>query len=101
MAMAFSEWLSCGLPVVATDRGTYPEIMKNGYNGTICNTENLYIKVIEAIEKFFSNKKLLEQMGSNARTYTVTRLSREKCLQNYKHFFNERYLEIDNLLSAP
>ena len=87
MSMALAESLSCGLPVIATNRGTYPEIIKSGYSGTLCNPENLYIEVIQAIEVFFGNDNLLQQMGGNARTYAVN-LSRVKNVFKITNIFS-------------
>ena len=99
MSMSTQESLSSGLPVIATKRGTYPEIITTDYNGILCNPENLFTEGISSIEKLFSNTELLQKMSENARGYSVKRLSRERCLNNFKHFFNEEYSKIDNDLS--
>jgi glycosyltransferase involved in cell wall biosynthesis len=67
----------------------------------LCNPENLFVEGISSIEKLFSNVDLLEKMSKNARKYSEKRLSRERCLNNFKHFFNEEYSKIDNDLSKP
>ena len=101
MSMSAQESLSSGLPIIATQRGTYPEIITTDYNGILCNSENLFNEGIASIEKLFSNQELLQKMSKNAREYSVKRLSRKKCLNNFKHFFNEEYSKIDNDLSTP
>ena len=101
MSMSAQESLSCGLPIIATNRGTYPEIIKTNYNGILCKPENLFVEGISSIEKMFSNPELLLEMSLNARDYSIKRLSRERCLNNFKHFFNEEYSNIDNDLSLP
>ena len=101
MSMSAQESLSSGLPVIATQRGAYPEIIKTDYNGILCNPENLFIEGICSIEKLFSNPELLRSMSLNAREYAIKRLSRQKLLANYKYFFKGEYTKIDNDLSLP
>tara|TARA_B100000029_G_C17482407_1_gene926018 strand:+ start:121 stop:1362 length:1242 start_codon:yes stop_codon:yes gene_type:complete len=99
MSMSAQESLSSGLPIIATQRGTYPELIKTDYNGILCNPENLFNEGVSGIEKLFSNAELLKKMSLNAREYAVKRLSREKALNNFGFFFNGEYSKIDNDLS--
>ena len=99
--MSAQESLSSGLPIIATRRGIYPEIITTDYNGILCNSENLFKEGIASIEKLFSNQELLQKMSKNSREYATKRLSRNNCLNNFKHFFNEEYSKIDNDLSKP
>ena len=101
MSMSAIESLSSGLPVIATQRGSYSEIIKPDYNGILCKPENLFIEGICSIEKLFSNPELLRAMSLNAREYAIKRLSRQKLLANYKFFFKGEYTKIDNDLSLP
>jgi len=60
------ESISCARPVVATNVGGNPEIIKDGFNGLIVQPAD-NDELAKSILKFLTNEKLAEQMGINGR----------------------------------
>jgi len=63
------ESLYCGTPVIAFSRGSVPELIKNGKNGFICETENdMYdaILSLNKIERETCNSTVLEKFSADA-----------------------------------
>ena len=47
----FVESLVCGTPVIATNRGSVPELIKHGETGFICDNEEKIIQSIDQIDR--------------------------------------------------
>lgn len=58
------EGMSCGLPVIATNVGGIPEILKNNYNGLF--TSNNEKDIIESITKIATNNDLYNILSQHA-----------------------------------
>jgi len=58
------EYLSLGKPVIATDVNVLPEIIKNGENGFITNTEDPH-SMAEAVIKLLTDEKLYQKISKN------------------------------------
>jgi len=58
------EYLSMGKPVVATDVNVLPEIIENGKNGFITNTEDPY-SMAEAVIKLLTDVNLYQKIAKN------------------------------------
>jgi glycosyltransferase involved in cell wall biosynthesis len=101
MSMCALEALASGLPLIATARGTYPEIVEHEYNGLLCAPEQLYREGILTIQRLLDDSHLRAALGRNARRYAEMRLSRERCLNNFHAFFEGRLMDIDSDLSPP
>ncbi len=54
--MVVAEALACGCPVVASPMGAMPEIIKNDYNGYICNSKNEFFNAIRKVHTIDRNK---------------------------------------------
>lgn len=68
MPLSWIEAMSCGKPLVASEKGPGPEIIKNLKNGLLCNPLNpndIANKVISVL----SDKKLQKMIGNNAYEY--------------------------------
>lgn len=94
MSMAALESLAAGLPLIATKRGIYPEIVFHHYNGWLCRPEALYREGLEAMETLARNEELRKRLSQNARAYATKRLDRRRCLENFRAFFEGRFLDI-------
>jgi len=82
--MALIEAMALGKPVIASDLGPRPEMVKDGYNGFLYpphDVNALQCKVKELIE----NKELRDQMGRNARSTYLEKYTPET---NYEKLIN-------------
>jgi glycosyltransferase involved in cell wall biosynthesis len=83
------QYMAFGLPVVATDFGTTPRIIKHMANGWLVKTDEEWI---DALETLIKNPELRRNMGEAARL-TV--------LENYStHVIKSTYLSILNNLTG-
>ncbi len=74
------EALSCGRPVITTQVGNMPELIKDGINGYIINRD--FIELKKKVEFLRDNRFLLYFMSKNARA-TILNWSWEKQAKNY------------------
>ncbi len=59
-----AESVSCGVPAIASKVGSLPEIIKNGYNGLLCDPASP-ASIAENVIKVLSDKKLKRYLASN------------------------------------
>jgi len=82
------ESISCAKPVVTTNVGGNPEIIKNGFNGIIvppADNDDL----AKAILNFLNNEKLAEQMGKNGRLIAEKYFDININIQKIKRIYSE------------
>lgn len=99
-SMAAIEAMAAGLPVIATASGCYPEIIRDGYNGWLCSEEDLFYDFLSAIRRCAEDRELVKTMGVNARTYVTEKLPRNKVLDNYCHFLEGDWEDIERDMSV-
>ena len=100
-SMAAVEALACGLPLLATNYGCFPEIIYDGYNGFLCRRERLLEDALQGIIRLNEDRELLATMSRNARYYAEQRLPRERLLTNFERFLEGRLEDIVYDLSKP
>ncbi|MBM9614398.1 glycosyltransferase family 4 protein [Desulfobulbus rhabdoformis] len=94
--LAAAEAMACGLPVVATDCSSLPELIDEGQGGFLCRMGNVS-EFAEKIQLLADNPAQRYEMGEYNRSkieerFTVDRMVRqytelfEKTLENSKHF---------------
>lgn len=79
------EAMSCGLPIISTKAGGVVDIVKNEYNGYICDTFDVD-EYTSLIEKLILDKKMKFDMGKKSRLF-VEKLSIEYCAKNYEKVY--------------
>lgn len=85
MPNAALESLAMGTPVIASNHGSFPEIIKNKSNGLLFEPQNIE-DLTRKIEFLFNNSDIVSIMSENAKTY----------IKN-KHSPHQHYLKIINL----
>jgi len=74
--------MACGKPVIVTNVGGIPEIIKNGDNGVIIPRGD-YISLATAIKFLFDNPNYSRKLGEKAKKTVYRRLSLDASLQKY------------------
>ncbi len=85
--LAALEALSCGVPVVATNVGGLPEVVRDGENGFLCPPGDIQA-MSTRIAQLFAQPTLHAQMSRTARQIAVESFSAEKLNDRYE---NEYY----------
>jgi len=64
------EAMSTGVPVIATDVGAFPELVREGETGTVIGRDNLDA-MVEATNGFLSDPEMMQRRSAAARRTTV------------------------------
>ena len=80
MPNAILEAMSFGIPVIATNVGGTPEIIKDGENGFLIPPENEYA-IYEKIKYCLENQEKIKIIGLNAKKETENKFSIEKMVK--------------------
>lgn len=70
------EALSCETPVIATNVGSIPEVVRNHENGILVQPNNP-VKLAEAIQHLLDNKSVRTKMGMEGRKWVIKNFSLE------------------------
>ena len=83
---AVLESLSMGVPVIASSVGGLPNLIKDEYNGCLCDPGNVdgYIRRIQEV---MNNNSLYLNMRKNARDYAISNLDIATILTKYQNLF--------------
>ena len=87
-SMSAIESLSCGIPILASNCGCFPEIVFNGHNGFLLEQTKLLDELTHYILKLFENRELLLEMKHKSRKYAESKLSRQNMLRNFNIVLN-------------
>lgn len=83
MPMTLIEAMGSGLPIIATNVGGIPSMIKDNYDGMLVNCE--LDSIIEAMEKM-ENLELRKRVGTNA-AETAKKFSAENMANNYLNIY--------------
>jgi len=78
------EAMACGTPVIATSVGGTPEIITDGVNGFLVNSE---AELEERLRLLISNPELFSKMGANAREFATHYLSIDKVVKQTEELY--------------
>ncbi|MFZ4400857.1 MAG: glycosyltransferase [Bacteroidales bacterium] len=82
------EALSFGIPVVVSDVGGMPEMIKDEFNGFVCQKGNI-LQFVEKIKILYNNREMLKQMKKNSRNFAIENISFQKMIRDYYNSFNK------------
>ncbi len=92
MPFKLLEAMGSGLPVVTTNVGGIPEVVRDGYNGLLISREEK--SVSEAILRLLEDRGLAKRLGENARSTVVDNFSwgttTEKTMRVYEQLLASR-----------
>lgn len=86
MSNTLLEAMACGIPVIATDVGGNPEIIRDGINGFLIPPRNSDV-LSETIEKMYSDKRMARQMGIMSRKIVEKKFSLTNMVKNYQDMY--------------
>ena len=87
MPKTLLEAMACGLPVVGTNVSGIKEVIKDGENGLLCDTDSNSIR--QAIIRLMEDEKLRERLGENARKTIEQEFSLEKLIHKELELYAE------------
>jgi glycosyltransferase involved in cell wall biosynthesis len=88
MGRVLIEAMACKKPIIASNVGGVPFIVKDGFNGLLFENENID-ELAEKIRLLFSNPELGGKLAENGFNYAGRSLSEESYLNNYKQLIDK------------
>jgi len=89
---AIMEALMCGLPVVATRTGGIPDLVKNGENGFLVDSDDAS-GLATRLTEILSNQSLARRVGNNAHAFAAQHLSKEVIIPEIERLYLEAIKE--------
>ena len=86
--LAAAEAMSCGLPVVATDCSSLPELIDDGKGGFLCPLGDVDV-FAEKINFLAENPQLRREMGEYNRTRVEKMFTLDRMVGEYQKLFDE------------
>ncbi len=86
--VACVEASACGIPVVATNVGGLPEVIRDGVTGIIVQPKNP-TETAEALERLISDESLRINMGEAGRKNVIDNYDWEKSVQKMMNVYNQ------------
>jgi glycosyltransferase involved in cell wall biosynthesis len=87
LSLVVLEAMNSGLPVVASNVGGMPEVVKNGRNGLLFNARD-FKSLAEKVVGLLDDNRLRERMGSNARR-SVYRMTWSTVAREYMSIYDK------------
>ena len=78
--------MALGVPVVASAVGGIPSVIRDGFNGFVCQPSDVQ-GFAARIKQIAGDKELRATMRANAREYALEHFSAEKTNREYSDFF--------------
>lgn len=85
---AVLEAMSCGRPVVASDRGGIPELVQNGRTGLLADPERPET-FSDALIRLLSDRQTAEDMGAAGRSAVLAAHTREALMDRLQQFYED------------
>ena len=82
------EYMSYGLPVIATKVGGNVEQIFNNKNGFLVE-KNDHIKLSQRLEELIKNKLMRKKFGRVSKRIATEKFSLEKSIEEYKKIYNK------------
>jgi glycosyltransferase involved in cell wall biosynthesis len=86
--LSILEAMACGKPVIATNVGGIPEIVKHNINGLLVKPDDVH-ELRNALHYILGNKKEAEEMGYNAAKYVAENYSVDVVVENMERVYEE------------
>ncbi len=92
LPLSVMEAMACGTPVISHNTSSLPEVIRNNYNGKLCQLDdiNCFVHSIKALDK---DREHLELMGENAHLDANKYFSVDRMVDNYIGLFKQMNLD--------
>jgi glycosyltransferase involved in cell wall biosynthesis len=85
-SLVSAEALSCGIPVVASKIGGVVDVIRDGQNGFLLNSE---AEIAPTLYSLFSDQSLTQRLGHSARQTAITEFDVEMVLQMHYELYRQ------------
>jgi glycosyltransferase involved in cell wall biosynthesis len=85
---------ACGKPVIASNINGIKEVVKQGYNGLLCNPYNPK-HIAETINRLFSDTEGMAKMGKNGRQLVAIKYNWSIIAQQTEKVYRQLILDFD------
>lgn len=82
------EAMQHGLPVVSTDEGAIPDMVVDGYNGFICQRQDIH-SLADSVERLLKDSALRKQMGEKGCLRYKERFTQEAFERTFLHILSD------------
>jgi glycosyltransferase involved in cell wall biosynthesis len=86
--VAVLEAMSCGRPVVASDRGGIPEIVQHRRTGILADPDRPET-FVDALVQLLMDRETAEAMGTAGREVVLENFTSERLVERLQHFYDE------------
>tara|TARA_Y100000591_G_scaffold332827_1_gene371772 strand:- start:3003 stop:4241 length:1239 start_codon:yes stop_codon:yes gene_type:complete len=83
------ESLMSNTPVIVTDVGGNPELVKHKYNGLIVSNKNLRKGLFNAMELIISDHKLYSHLAKNSKKSVIQKHNYKRLCEDYENYLNK------------
>lgn len=87
---------ACGKPVIASNINGIKEVVKQGYNGLLCNPYNPK-HIAETINRLFSDAETMAKMGENGRQLVARKYNWSTIAQQTEKVYHQVILDFEEL----
>jgi glycosyltransferase involved in cell wall biosynthesis len=86
--LAVAEAMACGIPVVASDRGSLPELVVDGETGLLCDADSPGA-FVERVRRLLGDAGLRRKLGAAAAARVNRWFRWERCVQETRRVYEE------------
>lgn len=87
LSQAALEAMSCGLPVITTNKSSMPELISHGHSGYLCDPEDINC-FVSAVKTLFTDPALYKSLSGNVRQIVIQRYDEDIVIEKYISLYN-------------
>jgi spore coat protein SA len=89
LGLVFLEAAAAGLPIIATQRGGIPEVVREGVNGLLLEQQDDLVELADKITWLLGDPDLRTTLGQQGRDWVAANFSWEKIAADLEAFYDE------------
>jgi spore coat protein SA len=89
LGLVFLEAAAAGLPIIATQRGGIPEVVRDGVNGLLLGQQDDLVELADKITWLLTDPDLRKTLGQQGRDWVAVNFSWEKIAADLEAFYDE------------